>query len=41
MGILVRTDDDADNVNDLPDEETAGGDQLNDTRDDSAGVEAV
>lgn len=41
MSILVGAHDDADNVNDLPDEETSGGDQLNDAGDDSAGVEAV
>ena len=39
--VIVRTDDDAHDVDDLPDEETSGSDELYDAGNDLAGVEAV
>ena len=41
LRILVGTDDDAYDVDDLPNEEPTGGDKLNNSGDDLAGVEAV
>lgn len=41
LGILVGTDDDAHDVDDLPDEEASGGDKLDNSGDDLAGIEAV
>lgn len=39
--IIKATEDDADDINHLPDDETAAGHELEDTGDDLAGVDAV
>ena len=41
LGIIVGADDDAYDVDDLPDEEAAGCDELENSGDDFTGVEAV
>lgn len=41
MSILVGAHDDADNVNDLPDEEAPGRNKLNDAGDNLAGVKTM